>query len=366
MSILATYSLATYSNFADFVADGWIVHNESQLTLLPTGGAEGQPCVKFTFDSDVTENIGNESSYGELLLPWTHSVNANFVGFMFKLHSLPNDYTHGVIAAQGRDDLRYYHVVVQLDSDGQLIIKNQATGDISYSGLYLNLDVWYHLSFKVDVQNSPNGSFELNVNGTTVISETGLDTLYSEISGEHKWLWGCNDNISTQPTLLSYSISDIHIQDDQGGSIDDHLGAYTRVSYLGPDADGATTDFTPSAGASNYLMVDETVNHDYDTTRNVSDGTLTHKDTLSLAALDEPTKGVIHAIKALVVAKKSDATARTIKLIQKGTAEGLSAAITLTEDYVEYSEFFLTHPDTATAWTKTQLAAGEFGYGNDT
>lgn len=364
MAVLFMDSLATYGSLADMSSNGWSVLDEPALTLLPTGGKEGQPCIQFYFDETVFENVDGNDSYGELVYPWSHSGVTTIVGFMFRLDSLgASTGTWSIMYFNGNSGRAYDNVQLTLDEDGKLWMEVRATG-LKTGGIQLSIGLWYHFSIKVEIANSPDGSASLQINGGSVIDVSGVDTLYS--IGTDSIIFGNSDDITFNTTGLGYSISDIYFQDDLGGSVDDHLSPDTRVNYIEPDADGATTDFTPSSGAVNYDMVDEVINHDYDTTRNVSDGTLTDKDTLSMAALPEPSRGEIYAIQAVVVAKKDDASARTIKLIQKGTAEGLGAAKTLTEEWAYYKEVFLLHPDTSTAWTKTQFAAGEFGYGNDT
>lgn len=372
MSILVLESLATYGGITDLGNSIWEVIHGDALTLLPTGGSEGQPCLQFDFDTTSSTIVETTKSYGELAYPWTHDGVTTIVGFRFKVDNLGTldiyDKPH-IVNFQGHNQRNQWNIFLCFDHEGKVWVGNRTAGTW-YGGFQLTVGAWHQFSIKATIAESPTGAYSFLVDGSLIYEESGLDTRYSTVPD--MILFGINEDTDggANVTGVSYSISDIYFQDDLGGSLDDHLiSPNVRVSYVPADTDGADTDFTPSAGATNAPMVDEVVGHDYDTTRNVSDGTLTHKDTFSMAALPEPTRGEIFAIQPVIAAKMEEVTptaARTIKMIQKGTLEGLSAAITLTEDWAYYKEVFLLHPDTSLAWTKAQFASGEFGYGNDT
>jgi hypothetical protein len=240
-----------------------------------------------------------------------------------------------------------------------ILIRNDGAVVDSFGPVDLNQ--WYHMEMKVYVDAA--GTIELRIDGVLAGYETGVDTADSTSTTNYILFGGDQYNSDYRPDGLIYSISDFYVMDDTGTYCKDFLGNGARVDFVLPTADGATTQFTPSAGAVNYAMIDEAW-HDYDNTRNVN-GTVGNKDTFEVDDLSEITKGDIHAIKPLMIAKKSDATARTCNLVQRqNSVEGDSSAVTLAEDFGYHSGVFYTNPDTAAQWTKAEFTSSEFGYKN--
>jgi len=132
----------------------------------------------------------------------------------------------------------------------------------------------------------------------------------------------------------------------------------TGVFFIEPDADGTDDDFTPSAGADNFAMVDE-IGPDEDTTYNESDGTAGHRDSFATAGISGVT---VLSVGTLVRARKTDTGAATLLLgAVHGASEDQGSAVGLSEDYLTYVEFFDDVPGGA-GWTPAQVSAAELSY----
>jgi hypothetical protein len=137
----------------------------------------------------------------------------------------------------------------------------------------------------------------------------------------------------------------------------DYLGDI-RVDLLIPTAEGNTTQMTPLSGTDNALMADETPPDD-DTTYN-SSATAGDKDTYVTSNVSSA--GTIHGLRLRARARKTDAGARSIATVIRsggtdydGTTTGLGTA------YLYYSTDYYTNPNTAAAWTSTEVNAIEIG-----
>ena len=128
------------------------------------------------------------------------------------------------------------------------------------------------------------------------------------------------------------------------------------VFYRPANADGASSDFTPSAGADNYAMVDE-IGPDEDTTYNESDGTAGHRDAFEQAGV--ASNLVVLAVAPMIRARKTDTGAGTIKVgLEHDGDEVESAAKALSESYLTFMKIFEDCPD-ETGWTPTQVGDTE-------
>ena len=371
MSLLFTDGLHTYSSISDLdtINSGpWELVNSAHLELLPNGGQEGQPCVQFQPDQDDPVILLSDDVYCHMGLPWTHRQNNNIVGFMFKLDSWPSyaldTVFHNIVCAQAREDPAYYGISLGFYNTGEIGVHSQGDGSRYRSGFFIVPGVWYHISFKFGVFNPPDGVAQVRVNGGLILNlgaAEGFDGYYTYTTDQEKIMFGLNENISSNPYGMTYRISDIYVQDDLNGELDDHLSRDTRVTYLPVESEGANIDFTPTTGTNNALMLDEIVKHDHDTTRNRS-SSVGAKDLFNVASLNFPT-GEIFGMNVRMVANKGSATARTMNLIQYSNgSEEVSSSLTLTQDYEEYNASFSINPDTGLTWTIAEFANAQIGY----
>ncbi len=212
----------------------------------------------------------------------------------------------------------------------------------------IGLFKWYWLELKVKC-NGATGTYDLRIGETSIASDTGLNTKAGANNFHDKVLFG---NSASD----FYRIDDLYICDASGASNNDFLGN-VKVTDLRPDGAGNTTEFTPLAGA-NYLSVDEQL-IDKDTTY-VESSTSTNKDTYTY---DNITATNIKGIEIITCCRESDASAFSLINVTRsgGTDYDSSSQAIGGTDYVFRSNVIEQDPNTAAAWTDTNLNAAEFG-----
>lgn len=156
----------------------------------------------------------------------------------------------------------------------------------------------------------------------------------------------------------SIFLDDIYVCDTTGTANNTFLGDI-RVETLWPTSDGAHTQWTPDAGVTHYTEVDDTT-PDGDTTF-VSDTTVGDRDSYGFGDLAELT-GTIFGVQRNIYARKDNtATKQICGVTRPGTTDHDGATVTLASSYGYFSEILETNPDTAAAWTISEVNATEHG-----
>lgn len=224
-------------------------------------------------------------------------------------------------------------------------------GTSAAAGL-LSLNTWAHIEIKVKIDNS-TGTVEVRVNGVTALSLSGIDTQATANAYATAITFCGPDGTNTA------DFDNIVVMDNAGTRNNNFLGEGI-METLYPSAAGTAAQWTPSAG-SNYQNVDETGNHDSDTTYNETN-TAGQKD-LHAASNLSSTGGSVAGAKLTTFARKTDAGTREIaQVVNFGGGESQRATNTLTSSYAAYSEVFETDPGDSQALTPSKVNAAEIGY----
>jgi hypothetical protein len=193
------------------------------------------------------------------------------------------------------------------------------------------------------VRNGATGSYKVYLNSIQIINATGVNTGASDLQ---QIKFGPDDN-------GTFNIDDFYVTNTST-----KLGE-RKIESLRPTSETAQIDFTPSTGTDNALLVDETL-WNGDTDYNAS-GTAGHYDRYNMGNL-ALTPGNISAVQIAYQMRKDDATGRTArsKLLsgattQNGTTNGVPAT------YGVFVDLYETDPNTAAAWTPTNVNAIEAG-----
>ena len=238
--------------------------------------------------------------------------------------------------------------VVTINAAGNVAYCKSATGTAIVASAAVPLDTETHIEVRILFHQSA-GSVHIYINGILADSATGIDTIDQGATLDNILFF---TTAQTAYLYTGWKWGDFVIH--TGTSPIGDVGVY----YLPADADGADSDFTPSAGA-NYQCVDE-IGPDEDTTYNESDGTAGHRDsfeTAGIAGMDILSVGV------LARARKTDSGAATLLLgAIHGASEDQSAAKGLSEDYLTFTEFFDVCPSTSAAWSSAEVTAAEFSH----
>ena len=240
-----------------------------------------------------------------------------------------------------------------LNADGTISVRRGST-TLDTTVATTPLDEWFYLEFLVTIHASA-GAYELRMNGATILSASGVNTQNGGVAQASQcWLTGSGGLGSNLNGSIDF--------DDfvlQSGSASALLGD-CRVDTFFPDADGASSQFTPSTGTDNYAMVDE-ANPDDDTTY-VESSTVGHIDLYGFPDLSH-TPANIYAVQVSPRVNKTESGYRSMKaVVRSGGANYESAERVIGADtFVWVPLLFEEDPDTAAAWTIAGVNAIEAG-----
>jgi len=168
------------------------------------------------------------------------------IGMAVKFPSFPDD---EMILIVGRN---WGNFNLRLSSTGQIAagagystILGQTTDPA------LSTDNWHYIEVKVVVHDTA-GSYEIRVDGVTVLNDTNVDTRGVDEDSEI---------VQFKPQVVNQELDDIYICDTDGTTNNDFLGRVV-IEGIFPSADGDASDWTPASGTDNYAMVDDTPTDD--------------------------------------------------------------------------------------------------------
>lgn len=292
---------------------------------------------------DFKANNGLEFYFGAGL---TGGKNTVTIGFAIKFNgsALPADANRRIVWFQNGSTVV---ATLSVDVDGTVkfyrgdnstLLINSAAGAIT-SGNWAYLEVAF-------TRNASTGSAEIKVNGTTVAGPTGsLNTgadAIDRIRLVRVQSLGGSDTIN---------IDDLYVKDDVSSFLGD-----CRVETIRPSAETADQDWTPSTGTDNSANVDDTTT-DGDSTYN-SAANAGDKDIYDLANLST-TPATIHAVQPTMVARKDDATTRTVACRVKSDASVDGATHTMASGYQVFADVVELDPDGGIAWTAAAVNAAQ-------
>ena len=242
------------------------------------------------------------------------------------------------------------------NASGSLVYSNNNSGIVTFNIVATSTDTIPEdtetfCELRITLGDS-GGSVAFYLNGVHSNTVSSIDTKASSGRGSLQYIiFGAN--FDTPTTIIAgWKFSDIIVH--TGASPIGDVGVY----YRPVDADGADSDFTPSAGA-NYQCADE-IGPDEDTTYNESDGTAGHRDSFETAGVSAMS---VLSVGVLVRARKTDTGAATLLLgAVHGASEDQSTAKALTEAYLTQVEFFDVCPSTSAAWSAAEVTAAELSY----
>lgn len=277
-----------------------------------------------------------------------HKATANmqtwFVGLAFKTGTQwPNDY---FLALRDSGALQ---VEVRINTAGQLVAARNGTA-LATVEAPLAFSTWYYIELAAYIHDTA-GTLTVRVNGASVITLSGVDTKNTANAYANQLALRSPNN-GNALTM----IDDLYICDGAGSTNNSLLGDCKVVALL-PSGAGASTDWTPSAGA-NYECVDEATPDD-DTTY-VSSATAGHKDTYALGDLSG--SGTVYGVQALYRVRKDDAGTRTVKSVLRSGAgtEANGTSNNVGDTYGYYADVFDAEPGGA-AWTVAKVNDAQAG-----
>lgn len=335
-----------YGALNELTAGKWTTKSLSGVALDDTGNARGGRCLVLS-----QYNAWVRKSFGGYQADLT-------VGVRFQFSALPSVAT-SICDFQENSSYLYEQVRLYLRTDGTLLvtrgISTSSANVLCASTQVLAPNTWYYIELQTHFDNSA-GTVVIRVDGETVASALGVDTIYSgSNTAYHFRLIQAIYNSTTYPPI-TLRFHDLYCCDGQAGVTG--FQGDCRVETLRPTGAGSATDFTASGG-SNYACVDET-RFTYDTDY-VESSTLNHQDTYAYQNLPSPL-GKVVGVQVVNVARSDDGGARSIRALAKsGATTGTGATAALTQSYAQSAHIFETNPDTSSPWTRPEVDGAEFG-----
>ncbi len=232
------------------------------------------------------------------------------------------------------------------------------TGTTYVTSIGLQDDTWYFVEFKVTV-NATTGSFELRVNGTTVLSQTGINTSDTGANAADRVrIYAAN----TGGTAGNATIDDCYILDGTGAAYNDFLGDGVAEGLL-PTGAGNSSQWSkfPGSGEANWQNVDDASGPDNDSTYNHTASTGV-KDTYVFADLGFITGNVL-GVQLNWNARIATSGSRTLRpIVRHSGADYAGSNQNLTStSYLQQHQVLGTNPGTGSAWTVSDINNAEFG-----
>jgi hypothetical protein len=198
------------------------------------------------------------------------------------------------------------------------------------------------------------GEVQVRVNGVQLLNLTAQDTIATGATASWTSLL-----LSTNNGVTTVDYDDLYVLDGSGPAPWNTFLGDCRVDARVPTAPGATTGWTPLAGA-NWAAVDDTAPDD-DTTY-TSTSTLNAVDTFVVQ--DAPVAGAtLFGVQHCLNLKKTDAGACTVApVVRHSGVDNVGTAISPGTSYAYGLAINQTNPGTSAQWTEAEFNAAEFGY----
>lgn len=300
MALLLADGFDCYANDTQWIESGWARQSASVPAIHLTEGRFGGGCIKATSNSQA--RVGVYVAQGGTVI----------VGFSYKHDGLG---TAADTLLIGRSTFGAQLFRLEHNTTGDLKAFNNPNTQVgSTATAALAADTWYWIECKVVLgTTASDGSIEVKVDGTTLITATSIDTF---VSGEHLVAVkiGGGDGI--------HWIDDVVIMDAGGSTMNNFIGP-TRIDTLSPNAAGGTTNWTAVGAGSQLAAVDDAANATNDDTDYIESKTAAQEARFGLADLTvEPNN--IWGVQVRARTKKEDAGPRTVRtLINSNSVEAL-------------------------------------------
>lgn len=240
-------------------------------------------------------------------------------------------------------------LAVALAADGSLVAGRSdfTTTKIGQTAAaVIPANAWTYIEFEI-VISATVGVVNIYVNSVQVLALSAVNTK-AQTSGAIDLL-----QFFPGANTINMAVDDFYMT-----SVATKLGE-CRVETVRPTADTAQKDWTPSSGTTNFSRVNEaTVDGD---TSYISSATPGQIDLYDFADLSSA-PSTIHAVQTTVIARKDDATARTIRSkVKSGATTGNGVTTGLGTSYTPIRDIFTTDPNTSAAWTGANFNAAQVG-----
>ena len=220
----------------------------------------------------------------------------------------------------------------------------------------LAVNSWYYIELRAYIDNT-SGEYELKIDGSSEFSATAVDTQAHTtdnfVSMVGYWTPEHNPNVSGDYTVLD----DLYVRGDPTANTAGGFLGDVRIVVQKPNANGTNRDWTLSTGTDDFAVLDDIPPSSTDYAYS---STATDRITCGM----EDLTGSITIKEVALYAHTSigSSGAREVKPVCKSgaTTDVGSATRVLQHSYLN-PVMYPVDPNTAAAWTLTNLNAAEFG-----
>jgi len=212
-----------------------------------------------------------------------------------------------------------------------------------------------YLEIRVTISDTV-GVVTVRFNGTTVLTLTSQDTKDATLAGWTRF--GLHSLQGTAGTA-NVVVDDLYVLDGSGAAPWNAVLGDVRVDARYPTGAGATTGWTPSAGANWAAVDDATPNGDTDYVIATTSGLV---DTYVVQ--DAPVAGgTILGVQHCLNIKKMDASTCTVApVIRHSSTNYVGADLAPSTAYGYGLQIAATNPGTSAAWVEADFNNAEFGF----
>ena len=277
------------------------------------------------------------------------------LGFALNPASLAFVGTAGVAIASIRDGTSP-QITLRLSAAGILsVVRGSSSGTVlgpASSAIAVGAFTFVELKVKID---PTVGTVDLRLNGLPVLSLTSQNTRSTANSSWSAVYLFQPEVVSSTFNSANVNIDydDLYVGDGTGAAPHNGFLGDVRIDALRPTGAGASTGWTPSAGA-NWDAVNDAAPDDDATYVTAAAAGLTD----TYVVQDLPVAAAPLGVQVCLSAKKTDAGACTIAPVVVGVAGPAQAPGTA---YAYLRQVYPTNPATGLAWTEAGFNAAEFG-----
>lgn len=353
MTLKLTEGFDSVSTVTLLTADGWVVTQTATNTtavgtlVMSTGRLGTGNCFVIT---TADSGSSNGQTYAQKSLPAAYT--GFVVGFAFKPTNTPLADSEILTFLAGST----HAVAIVFTTTNKLVAKNSGGTTVATTTSTFTNGSWYYVEFKVVIAGA-SGSVACDVNGSADFTATTGNFGSTGVDGIRL---GWSDAASVTGNSKAFSIDDLYVLDTSATPHNDFLGDIA-IETIFPSAAGAHTQWTPDSG-SNYARVNEhTGTYPDGNTSFVSTQTTGNRDSYTFGDLTI-LSGTVYGVRTKAYARKDNSGTRTFAISTRpGTTDNDGTTQTLGTSFQFFSEIAETNPDTAAAWTVSQVNATEFG-----
>ncbi|GAF84559.1 unnamed protein product, partial [marine sediment metagenome] len=320
------------------VEKGWITPSGTPI-VDPTGGENGEGCVKLDYLDYLRYSIGNISGKRFTL------------GFATYWDAMPNSAQRTMFHA--RNDSGGSYVNMNVGSTGIVYLWNNGVPGQIYesSAGFFTTGKWYYIEMQIEFWNNSGGHISMHWDGVTIYDGT-YDNVWTGSSNYNYFEFRGSANGVQR-------IDHVYILDEDGTKNNDYLGP-SRVDTVLPNAAGNYAQMDAKGQTDNYDCVNEASLDESDFVHGVANG---EKDSYSFPSLPSEVNPTISGIQVNMSAKKNTPdTIQARSLIRKGGSDYFGSSQALDNGVTKIKKQIQeTDPSDASDWNKSKIEACEFG-----